>query len=90
MILISHILIALTSVAYATYVFFRPSLTKLGISYGLVGLTVASGTYLIVNAQGHMIESCTMGLLYIAGVSFAMVKAHARLATQQVNVRRDI
>jgi hypothetical protein len=80
MILMLHIMIALASVAYTTYLFFRPSVSKVKISYGLVGLTVASGTYLVLTNSVHMLRTCTTGLLYIAGVSLALVAVHRKLA----------
>jgi len=85
MIVLLHVLIALSSIAHATYTFFRPSQTKLAVSYGLIAATIASGTMLIIGAQGHMLESCAMGLLYSAGVSVLTVKAHTRLAAQRIS-----
>lgn len=89
MIVLLHVLIALSSIAHATYTFFRPSQNKLTVSYGLIAATIVSGTILIVGAQGHMLESCTMGILYSAGVSVLTVKAHARLASQRIVNRQD-
>jgi hypothetical protein len=90
MIILLHVLIALGSIAHATYTFFRPSQAKLYVSYGLIVATIGSGTVLVIGASGHMLESCTMGLLYIAGASVLTAKAHGRLAAQQVSIRQDI
>ncbi len=89
MIILLHVLIALGSIAQTTYTFFRPSQDKLYVSYGLIVATIVSGTVLIIDSSGHMLESCTMGLLYIAGASVLTVKAHARLAAQRVSIRQD-
>jgi len=89
MIVLLHVLIAISSIAHATYTFFRPSQNKLTISYGLIAATIASGTALIISTQGHMLESCMMGLLYSAGVSILTVKAHARLAAQRISSRQN-
>lgn len=80
MIIFLHIIIALTSIAVASYVFFRPSRRALLASYGLIGLTIASGTYLVVSAPAHMIEACTMGLVYLSIVSVGTFVARAKLA----------
>lgn len=83
MILLLHILIALSSVAQATYTFFNPSQAKLSISYGLIAATFVSGVALTISSQGHMLEACAMGLLYSAGVSILTIKAHTRFAEQR-------
>ncbi len=81
-ILLFHITIAVSSVLYTTYLFFTPSKVKFYISYALVGLTILSGTYLIVALPAHMLETCTVGLAYIAAVSVAIVAARKKLAHQ--------
>jgi len=80
MLLVSHIIIALGSVLYSTYLFFAPSKRNLQISYGLVGLTLASGTLLVVMSGARVLSSCLSGLTYLALVSIGMVRAHYRLA----------
>lgn len=87
MIIALHVLIALTSVGQTTYVFFKPSLSRLRITYALVGLTLASGTFLVVSTKARMLEACTMGLIYIAGVSVAIVAARHKLAQRQASIK---
>ncbi len=77
-----HILIALSSLGYTTYVFFRPSRTGLYGSYTLVAATIASGAYLIANNPSHMLQSCTTGLVYLGMVSVGIISARAKLAHQ--------
>lgn len=86
MILIAHIIIALFSLGYTTYLFFSPSKMKLKISYSLVGLTVVSGTYLIVATKSHMIEACTMGLLYLAVTLSGILASQKKLAKQEISI----
>jgi hypothetical protein len=75
-----HVLIALGSIAFTAVTFFRPSRTKLRGSYGLMALTIGSGTYLILSTRSHMIEACTMGLAYL-GITLTMTAAaHYKLA----------
>lgn len=81
MTLILHILIALTSLAYAGYVFFSPSKTKLRISYALVTLTLISGTYLVVTMHSPLLSACTTGLVYLSVVMSGLAAAHRRLPT---------
>jgi len=90
MIVLLHILIAVSSITFATYNFFQPSAGKLYASYGLIAATFVSGVVLIVSSQGHMLESCAMGLLYFAGVSVLTLKTRARLAAQAIKSQRDL
>ncbi|HSW66787.1 MAG TPA: hypothetical protein VLI54_06640 [Bacillota bacterium] len=83
MILIFHIAIAIASIAYATYLLFSPSDTKFYVSYALVGLTLMSGTYLVVVSGAPILSSCTTGLIYLAIVSTQLGIARARWATQR-------
>jgi hypothetical protein len=86
MILIFHIIIALTSVVASTYAFISPSKTKIRASYGLVILTIASGTYLVISTHAGMLSSCITGLIYVGVVSLNLGVARHRLAEQKVRV----
>ena len=77
MLLISHIVIALVSVFYATFVFVAPTSRRLRVAYGWVGLTVASGTILVVKAHAPILQSCLTGLVFI-GVSLSGIWLGAR------------
>ena len=78
MMLLTHIVIALASVAFSTYLFARPTHANFRVSYGLVGLTIASGTYLVVLQPAHLVHACTSGLVYIALVLVAIAAAHKK------------
>ena len=80
MIVLIHVLIALASVAFSTYALFAPSYAKLKTSYSLVGLTLASGTYLVISTHSNMLSSCITGLVYLAVVSAIIAVAHRKLA----------
>ncbi len=82
MVLLLHILIALTSIVYATYLFMAPTKAKFSVSYGLVALTVASGTYLVMLHPSHMVQACLSGMLYISVVLLAIILARHKLAAQ--------
>ena len=80
MILILHIFIAISSIVYTTFLSFAPSKTKLRISYTLVALTFASGTYLVLLKPAHMVQTCFTGLVYLAIVLAGIIVARHRLA----------
>lgn len=82
MVLLIHILVALASLVYSAYVFFYPSKTKLQVSYGFVGLTILSGTILLISKPGHIIPACLMGLLYLGVSSLGIISARTKLARQ--------
>jgi len=80
MVLVFHILIALASLVCSTVLIFMPTKTKLRLTYGLVVLTLASGTYLVASKPAHMVQACMTGLLYLGFVSVGVVAAHFKLA----------
>lgn len=82
MAILLHVLIALTSLVYAGYVYFSPSKTKLYAAYGLVALTLISGTYLVVTMNTPLLQACSTGLLYLGVVLSGLLAAHRKLATQ--------
>lgn len=79
MIILLHVLIALSSIAYTTYLYFRPSKHKFYAAYGLIAATLASGSYLVVSTHAPMISSCTGGLFYLAMVTSGIFAAHHKL-----------
>jgi hypothetical protein len=74
-----HVIIALASVAIASFTFFKPSIKKLVASYGFILATVASGTYLIVASSGSILRSCLTGLFYVTVVSIITIATHVRV-----------
>jgi len=83
--LILHIAIALASVALTTHLYFVPTRIKLRVSYALVGLTIATGTWLVVAAQAAMLRTCMMGLLYVGIMTVVIVAARNKLVAQERN-----
>ena len=79
MILVTHIIIALSSVAYTTLLLALPSRTRLYISYALVAATLASGIYLTVVNPASMLRTCTTGLVYVVIVTAGIAVARKRL-----------
>lgn len=83
MALIIHILIAITSIAFTTVLLISPSQTRFRINYVLIGLTLASGTYLVVSTNAAMLKACMSGLLYISVVTAGTIAAQYRYARQE-------
>jgi hypothetical protein len=85
-----HVCIALSSVLFTTYLFVSPSKTKFYISYGLIGLTLASGTYLVVTMPAHIMSACESGLAYIGIMLFGLIAARHRLTkvSEDLSTRR--
>lgn len=81
MILALHVAIAISSVLYTAYVYFSPTKSKLKASYVFVGLTVASGTWLIIANPAHMVQACVSGLIYLGVIFFGIVLASNKLAS---------
>jgi hypothetical protein len=82
MIVLAHIIIALMSIAFSTYTFFSPSQTKLRVSYVLVAAVLTSGFYLVWLNPAALTRVCTTGLIYLGGVTVALVAAHRKLASR--------
>jgi hypothetical protein len=82
MIVLLHVLIALSSIAFTTYLYFRPSKGKFYASYGLIAATLASGTYLVVSSHSPLLSSCVTGLFYLGIVGVGVTAAYYRLEKQ--------
>jgi hypothetical protein len=80
MLVLLHVIIALSSIGFSTYLFFFPSHVKLRISYGLIIATLASGTYLVWSTHAPLIQACTTGLIYLGIVSVGVASAHYKLS----------
>ncbi len=80
MIILIHILIALSSIVYTSYLFFFPSKSKLRISYALVALTLITGTYLVALNPSHFVSACRTGLLYLGVIFFGIFSVQRKLA----------
>lgn len=75
MVVLLHVIIALSSVCFATYLFFKPSKKNFYINYSLIALTFISGIYLVIATHSPLLQSCISGLVYLGVVSFATAAA---------------
>jgi hypothetical protein len=89
MMILLHVIIALCSVAYATYLVVSPAKASFGAHYTFIVLTVLSGTYLIVAASVNMLKTCTIGLLYLGFVSVMTFVAQNKLASIAARQHKD-
>jgi hypothetical protein len=87
MALLLHIIIALTSVGYTTFVYVAPTRTRLGVSYGLIGATVVSGFYLVISTSVSILHTCIAGLLYVGLALAGTFAAQHKLAAITVRNR---
>lgn len=85
MILLTHILIALASLVSTAYAYASPSRAKLRASYGLMALTLTSGTYLVISTGAPLAQSCITGIVYVGVMSIAIIAARRRLAVEKTN-----
>lgn len=78
MILVFHILAALSSLVYTTYMYVRPSHRSFYVVYGLVAATLSSGAYLVISTHAPIVSSCTTGLIYLGIIATGLVAAHRK------------
>lgn len=84
MMLLLHILIALSSIILSGLAYVRPSQQRLTASYGLVAATLATGTYLVVAQPTHLASACISGLIYLGVVGATIAAARFKLAKQEI------
>lgn len=81
MLILLHVSSALGSVIIGGLAWLTPSVAKLRAVYGLIALTLASGSYLVWTMHAPMVQSCLSGVIYLAFVLFETFAARQRLAT---------
>jgi hypothetical protein len=79
MILVTHIVIALASLVFAATTLWLPTKEKLRISSLLAGLTIASGTVLVITTSSPLLQACMTGLGYLAVIFSAMAMSYYRI-----------
>jgi hypothetical protein len=86
MVLILHIIVALSSIVASTASFLVPSKFKLRLTYGLTLLTLASGTYLVWSTHSPLLSSCITGLIYLGVVMSGVLAAWRKMARQNAHI----
>lgn len=84
MMLVVHIGIAFSSLLVTGFALAFPSKAKLAASYSLVGLTIASGTILIISSGSPLLKACITGLAYLAFVLAGIFAAQHKLNLQTI------
>lgn len=79
MVLLIHIIIALSSLGIATLTYFKPTTARIGTSYGFIVATVASGTALLIVNPSNLLHTCLSGLFYVTVVSIVTIATHYRV-----------
>lgn len=85
--LITHIIIALGSLLFATYMAVSPSKAKFNVSYAMVLATILSGSYLVVAESANLLHTCVSGLAYLSVVLVMIAIANKRFAKQLIEKR---
>lgn len=80
---ILHILLALSSLALASYNFYKPSNGKMDTSYGLAIATLLSGVALILINNASVLRTCLTGIAFFGIVSILNELARHRLAAAE-------
>jgi hypothetical protein len=80
MVLALHVLIALGSLIYTTYLYLRPTTAMFKPAYALLAATLTSGTYLVWSSKAPLLQACTTGLLYLSIVTVGIALAHKKLS----------
>ncbi len=77
-----HVMFALTSLVSTGLTYIVPTRRKLFVSSALVGLTLGSGTVLVIALHSPLVNSCIAGLAYLGAVSFGIYAAQRKLAQE--------
>jgi hypothetical protein len=83
MLLIIHIILAVSGLALSTVSLIAPSKLKIISTYILSGLTIASGSLLVIVTNAPILRSCIAGLLYLGIIIAGTAAASRRLARQE-------
>lgn len=81
MLLLTHIALALITVAFATYNMIRPSETKIRTTYVLTLGTILSAVALIFVNNVSIAHACFSGIIYVALVTASVVITKKRLSS---------
>lgn len=81
MIILIHVLIALSSIVVTTLTAFFPSVARLRAGAVLIGATLITGTYLVFQLHTSLAHTCITGLAYLAVTLAGMTVGQYRLVT---------
>ncbi len=84
MLLLIHIILAISGIVFATYSAFAPSKKRLAISYALTIATLISAGFVVLASHTSFGHACLSGLAYLGVVSVGIVIAQKRMALKEV------
>lgn len=84
--LLTHILVALISLGFTTFVYFKPSQVRLNYSYILFALTLLTGIALVVLEPLVLTQACTSGLVYSAIIIFESLQIKQKLQIKNSSI----
>ena len=82
MLVLVHVIIALSGLVSTGISFFSPSKSKINISYALVVATIVSGTALVIIKNANLVSACITGLLYLGVALSGIIAAQRKLAKE--------
>lgn len=83
MIILTHVILALLSLALSTTNYFIPTKTKLTTSYILAIGTLASGVVLIVANNASVLRTCLTGIAFFGVVTILNEFARKKIAQHE-------
>lgn len=81
MILLLHVVIAMSTVGFSGITLIKPTKTKLYFSYSLIITTFLTGGYLVILSPAHLVSSCIIGLVFLGVVGSMLITASKRLVS---------
>lgn len=84
MLLILHIMIAISSLAVSTLLWIKPSAGKFRTSSIFITLTLTSGTVLVLSTGSNLLRACATGLIYTAVSLYFLLSARNKLSAVRV------
>jgi hypothetical protein len=81
MILLAHIVIALTTILLSAVIVISPSRLRVIATKISTTATLLSGVYLVVQNSSKLVSSCAIGLMIVAVSYVATKRADAKLAS---------
>lgn len=88
MLLVAHILIALTGLVISSYNALRPTQAGLRLSGMLLVATLVSGTGLVINSHASLASACLAGIAYSCFCLVAIGLGWKKLARQREQISR--
>jgi len=89
MLILIHVVIAISGLVQATFGLIFPSRRKLQITYALTAATFASGSYLVWKLHQPILSSCLSGLTYLSLILAATLATRYRLVHQTQHIDKD-